>query len=217
MLERLQQLLGRAFARRPAERQPLHAVRVGVLRRREAAAVERELALQVVERRVGDRAVARLVEAARGVQVDGREQRVVVEHLLEVRHEPALVDRVAVEAAADEVVHAAERHPVERAARHLLLAAAEEELEHRRGRELRRPPPAAPLRVEALAERALRVGEQRVGERLARRRQVRARADVLGQVALDVSTSLRWSRHASATPSSTCLNEGSPCRGSGGK
>ena len=33
----------------------------------------------------------------------------------------------------------------------------------------------------------------------------------------DVSTSLRWSRHASATPSSTCLNDGSPCRGSGGK
>ena len=39
------------------------------------------------------------------------------------------------------------------------------------------------LRVEALAERALRVREQRAGERLARRRQVRARADVLGQVA----------------------------------
>ena len=144
VLERLQQLLRRAFARRPGERQPLDAVRVGVLRRREAAAVERELAQHVVERRVGDRAVALLVEAARGVQVDGGEQRVVVEHLLEVRHEPALVDRVAVEAAADEVVHAAERHPVERAARHLLLAATEQELEHRARAGTSAPAPTRP-------------------------------------------------------------------------
>ena len=39
------------------------------------------------------------------MQVD--EQRVVVEHLLEVRHEPALVDRVAREAAAEVIVDAA--------------------------------------------------------------------------------------------------------------
>ena len=55
VLERLEQLLGRALAGRPGEGQPLDAVGVGVLRRGEAAAVERELAQHVVERPVGDR------------------------------------------------------------------------------------------------------------------------------------------------------------------
>ena len=52
------------------------------------------------------------------LQVDARELRVVVEHLLEVRHQPALVHRVAVEAAADLVVHAAARHHLEGARGH---------------------------------------------------------------------------------------------------
>ena len=47
-----------------------------------------------------------------GHQVD--EQRVVVEHLLEVRHQPALVDRVAREAAAEVIVDAALADVVER-------------------------------------------------------------------------------------------------------
>ena len=103
------------------------------------------------------------------MQVGRDEQRVVVEHLLEVRHEPALVHRVAVEAAADEVVHPAERHPVERLLGGVHGAAAQEQLERRRGRELRRPPEAAPLRVEQLLEAAHRLEEQRLGQRLARR------------------------------------------------
>ena len=68
----------------------------------------------VVERFLDDRAIPRLARHDPRVQVRGGEQRVVVEHLLEVRHEPAVVDRVAVEAAADEVVHPARRHAVER-------------------------------------------------------------------------------------------------------
>jgi hypothetical protein len=47
------------------------------------------------------------------VEIRRDEQRVVVEHFLEVRHEPLRVDGVAVEAAADEVVHAARGHTVE--------------------------------------------------------------------------------------------------------
>ncbi|HEY4748132.1 MAG TPA: hypothetical protein VIH38_11215 [Steroidobacteraceae bacterium] len=38
---------------------------------------------------------------------------VVVEHLLEMRHQPALVDRIAREAAAEVIVDAALRHAVE--------------------------------------------------------------------------------------------------------
>ena len=57
VLERLQQLLGRALARRPGERQPLDAVGVRVLRRREPLALDPELAEQVVDRALGDVAV----------------------------------------------------------------------------------------------------------------------------------------------------------------
>ena len=73
-----------------------------------------ELAQQVLDGLLDHVAVALVAGDGPAVEVRRNEQRVVVEHLLEVRHEPALVDRVAVEAAADEVVHAAERHPVER-------------------------------------------------------------------------------------------------------
>ena len=54
-----------------------------------------------------------------GLGVGEGEQRVVVEHLLEVGHQPELVDRVAVEAAADLVVDPAGGHPLERVDRHL--------------------------------------------------------------------------------------------------
>src|SRR5205814_5581696 len=116
---------------------------------------------------VGDAAIAVVAEMLRCVQIHTREQRVVVQHLLEVRYEPPRVDRVAVEAAADEVVHTACGHRVERASRHLLFAAAEEKFEDRRGRELWRPSEAAPGRVEdgmkALLCGVEQVGRERIG------------------------------------------------------
>jgi len=53
------------------------------------------------------------------VQVERGQLRVVVEHLLEVGHEPLAVDRVAVEAAPELIVDAAASHPGERVAHHL--------------------------------------------------------------------------------------------------
>ena len=50
----------------------------------------------------------------RGFEQREDELRLVVQHLLEVRHAPLAVDRVAVEAAADVVAHAAERHRAQR-------------------------------------------------------------------------------------------------------
>ena len=44
------------------------------------------------------------------LQIGDGELALVVEHLLEVRDEPALVDRVAMEAAAELIVHAALGH-----------------------------------------------------------------------------------------------------------
>ena len=113
VLERLQQLLAHAFVGRPREGQPLDAVRVRVLRRGEAALGQPQLAEHVVERLLGHAPVALVAGHDPGVEIRRGEQRVVVEHLLEVRDEPLAVDRVPVEAAADEVVHPARGHRVE--------------------------------------------------------------------------------------------------------
>jgi hypothetical protein len=94
----------------PNEVLPLLALAVGVRRR-----VERTLGMA----EAGDHVVERLLDDAPPVagssylirlEIHARNLRVVVEHLLEVRHEPARVDGVAVEAAADVVVDAAGRH-----------------------------------------------------------------------------------------------------------
>ncbi len=120
------------------------------------------------------------------MQVRGDEERVVVEHLLEVGHHPAEVDRVAVEAAADHVVHASRGHAVERLRGELrrdVVAAPEQELDRRGGRELRRRPPAAELVVEAAPQRPRRLEEERLLERLVRRRPVGADPDVVDELA----------------------------------
>ena len=111
---------------RPRERRALDAVGVGVLRRGEAAVLERELAQEVVEDALRDLAPLLVAGHLPGREVRAREQRVVVEHLLEVRHEPDRVDRIAVEAAAELVVDPAVGHAPQRAQRHRerLLAAA---------------------------------------------------------------------------------------------
>ena len=49
-------------------------------------------------------------------RIEFQQLRIVVEHLLEMRHEPALVDGIAGKAAADLIVDAAERHPLEASA-----------------------------------------------------------------------------------------------------
>ena len=134
-----------------------------------------------VDRLVDDLAIALGARHEPAVEVGGDEQRVVVEHLLEVRHQPALVDGVPVEAAAQQVVHAAERHAVERLDRRLELAAAQEELDRRRLRELRRPAPAAPAFVEARAKAAHGLAQEPVRERLARGLDARRRTHGIGQ------------------------------------
>ena len=190
MLERLQEF-GAArqdpleLLRRPREGEPFDAFGVRVLSGGEPTLRQGELAQHVLEGPLGDLPVARLARHHPRVQVDRGEERVVVQHLLEVRDEPSLVHRVAVEAAADQVVHPAGGHPVQGLSRPspALVAAREEELEAGGGRELRRAPEPAPLLVELAAEASHRVGEQRGLQRLARRLQVARAAHVLDQLA----------------------------------
>ncbi len=147
------------------------AAGVGVLRGEESSARRSHLGEQIVERLAGHAGVVGPLERAIRQGVNPREHGVVVEHLLEVRHEPAGVDGVAVKAAADLVVHSPRRHPVERRLDHparLRVAgaqpAAEEQLEAHRGGKFRRAAEAALDRVELAGDRrmgALEDGRQR--------------------------------------------------------
>ena len=190
VLERLQQLGRSTFVRRPRVRQPFDAVGVGVLRRGEAASRQAQLAQHVLERTLRHLAESLLPGEQPGVEVRRNEERVVVEHLLEVRHEPLCVDGVPVEAAADEVVHPACGHPLERqtdrterpragaeGARGLRPSdggnaavacshSPQQKLECRRGGELGRVPEAPPARIELGQERALGLEKQRLGQEL---------------------------------------------------
>ena len=108
-----------------------------------------------------------------GVEVDAGEQGVVVEHLLEVGHQPDGVGGVAVEAAADLVVDAAAApsrrsvcsHRLERcAALPVRVVAAQEEVERHRLRELGRAAEAAELGVVGrAASPSQALVEQRLG------------------------------------------------------
>ena len=110
------------------------------------------------------------------------ELRLVVQHLLEVRHAPVAVDRVAVKAAADVIAHAAERHRAQRVGRHqqrrlrpspasrATCVLAEEEQQLGRTRKFRRVAEAAVAPI----ERALELLDRDV-ERVGPRRSTSAR------------------------------------------
>ena len=119
---------------RPRVGGPFDPVGVRVLGGGESALGQAQLAHQVVERLRGDAAVALLAGHGPAVQIRDGQERVVVEHLLEVGDEPDSRPRIAVEAAANVVVHAALR-PCGRASaapcRARPRAAAEQELERR--------------------------------------------------------------------------------------
>ncbi len=144
---------------RPDEELALDALRVGVLGRVEAAGRVGHLAPDVVEGLLGDAPVERLAGGEPAVQVERGELGVVVEHLLEVRHQPLAVHRVAVEAAAELVVDAAAGHAGERVAEHpeaARVAGAARDAQHRlpghRLGELGRLPEAAVALVELAAD-----------------------------------------------------------------
>ena len=110
------------------------------------------------------------------------EQRIVVQHLLEVRHEPVRIHAVAREAAADLIVDPSARHAPE-GVRHdvqcLGLTGArplpQREVERHRRRELGRAAEAAEPRLELRAQRRHRAREQVLVERARHACALRAR------------------------------------------
>ena len=213
---------GAQLVERPHVELALDALGVGVQRRAEAALGLR--AARAAPSRASRRTTRRSSGSPRhlqAVQVRAREQRVVVEHLLEVRDDPARVDRVAREAAADLVVDAAARPS---------RAACAAPSPSRRGaagtrsptrRELRRARPSRrhvasyePRSVGDAPRRAPRPGSSSASGGL-QRAPSRSRR---GSAALPSSISSRCARaRRSAIASSTSGQLGMPWRGSGGK
>jgi hypothetical protein len=125
----------------------------------EAPVGVRQLAPHEVERLLHDAAIERLAGEEPRVHVGGHEQGLVVQHLLEVGDEPALVRAVAGEPAPDLVEQAAQGHGIERALghapRHRLAGAgvlAKQQLDGAVGRELGGGAEAAPAGIEAGGE-----------------------------------------------------------------
>ncbi len=122
----------------------------------------REIPDDRVERPQGDRQVAGLAQELPGVEVGPGQLGVVVEHLLEVGHEPAAVGRIAMEAAPELVAEAPGGHRIEGRPEHpigrrpgiapVVDDPPKEELDRHRLRELGGPSPATVARIEARLE-----------------------------------------------------------------
>ena len=180
---------------RPHVEQALLALGVGVQGRHEAPLGPAQLGEHPVQRLRADPAQQIVARDLPPVQVGPRQQRVVVEHLLEVRDHPPRVHRVAREPAPDLVVHAAAGHGPERVQAHLQdafagqgiralsrAAAREQELDRRGGRELGRAPEAAVLGVVDPAQPLDRGVQHRSVQRLGGGLEAGAAAQALGHL-----------------------------------
>ena len=133
---------------------------VGVERGAEPAFGPAQLSQGEVERPLAYLAQARLAGHLPAVEIGAGEQRVVVEHLLEMWDRPGGIDRVAGKAATELVVDAAARHRLQRRQRHLPLARRQQELERAVRGKLGRRSPASIAGVKRLRQRLDAVVDQ---------------------------------------------------------
>src|SRR5262249_45932318 len=117
------------------------------------------LTCEPADRLVCARTIQRFAGALMRKRQKLQQLRVVIEHFLEMRHQPALIDRVASEAAAEMIIDAALRDALERELDRVAvarlagaLAGTPEKLEQHRLRKLRRSAGAAVDRVDDAAQ-----------------------------------------------------------------
>ncbi len=227
--------------RRPGVEGALAALAVGVQGRGEAAVVGAQLAEHPLGGLGHDPAREGRARGPPPVQVHAEQERVVVQHLLEVRHGPRRVDGVAREPAAELVVHPAAGHRLEGAFRHGECAG------RRRSAHGGAAATPAPSTAGTWARRRSRRGRRRRTARVPRARRPRRRdrpprpgrrpprprpprtrrpADVpsgrrsarASRIAAALErTSARCVAQAAAMAASTWGKEGIPCTGRGGK
>ena len=111
------------FRGRPGVKLALFAFAVGVVAAVETAIFVTQFAHHKVQRFLDDTTVERLLRYLISVQVGAGQQGVVVQHLLEVGHQPFFIGGVAGKATTDLVVHAAVGHLFERGFGHVQGAA----------------------------------------------------------------------------------------------
>ena len=155
------------LGRRPHVEFPLDAFRIGVLGGVEAAAGPGHVAPHVGQDPLGGTAHSLVPGHLPALEVEPGEQRVVVEHLLEVRGEPLGIHRVAGETAAEMILNATRSHALEARGHHLqrfaiagLAVAAETEREAHGVGKLRGAAEAAVAGVEPGGDRLGGLGQQ---------------------------------------------------------
>ena len=160
------------FRARPAVEFSLDAFAVGIFGGIKTTVWMRHVAQHVVEDVPRHRCVPRFAADEKRVEVKLRELRIVVEHLLEVRHEPFGIHRVAREAAAKLVVNPTRRHLVAHVQHHALRllvvrtpGISQEQLRLAWLRKFRRAAEAAVARVVRFLEAQAGVLEHGGGER----------------------------------------------------
>ena len=206
------------FPLAPHVEAPLDALRVGVQGAVEASLRPAHLAQGPLQRVHAHPAQLLLAGGLPGVQVGAGQQRVVVEHLLEVGHGPGVVDAVAVKAAAELVVDPAAGHRPQCLERDRCAPPQQQELQQRGLGELRRAPEAAVVGVEALAGPRDRLVQHALLQRLLRAGVARRCSPRCSRSRSPPSWSCgRSSRQAWAMALSTSRQAGIPVRGSGGK
>ena len=161
----------RQLGARPAVELALVPFAVGIFGRIEAAVRVGHIAQHVIEDVAHDLGVAGLAAHQAGVEIQLRQLRVVIEHLLEMRHQPFRIHRVAGEAAAQVIVDAARRHAVAGVQHHAdgvrvaeARGVAQQELRLAGLGELGRAAEPAVLRVVALLEEGAGVAHDRGGQ-----------------------------------------------------
>jgi hypothetical protein len=148
---------------------------VGVLGGVKTAFRVGQITEDVVEDVAGQPAVAFVAGRPAGFEEVHRDLGLIIQHFFEMRHEPASIDRVAVEASADMVMHAAARHGAQGVGGHahrlgrgfgvaaLELGAAEEETQHGRPRKFGRAAKSALPGIVVFIEILIAALERRLG------------------------------------------------------
>ena len=139
--------------------------------------LDQHLPLEPADRLGNARREQRIASVRRRVGQQRDQLGIVVEHLLEVRHQPQRIDRIARKAAAQVIVDAALADVDERvqhglAKRRILRrqGLTPEQMQHRRLRELRRAGEAAVNGIERLGEALRSLGDERGRQRFGPRR-----------------------------------------------
>ena len=160
---------GLNLARRPQVEFALFAFAVGILAAIEAAQRIGHVAEQIVERLPHDLGIARLAGGLPGLEIADRQRSIVVQHFLEVRHEPPPVDAVAVKTTTQMIEQPALGHVIQGRRDHFeqgvvarAAPAAQQPAQGQRLGELRRRTESALLGIERLPQGRLSLCARRI-------------------------------------------------------